>query len=256
MAEKQIIKRIFLTGMPGSMWSGCDRRLRDALMDIDNSDWTDRRQWVRGDGGQTPHRGAYFNIGNEFGEWVCNFHKYSREEILQTVDSVYSPQPNKKVLIRIHKSHEFAHHLDQIHEQFPEAAIITVMNDPHKCLANWGLCDGHDHEYDRYDWYKRNYEHIWETINYQYWAVRDWIRRKQLPTNNLTKGWISNNITTRLKPPYDDGVDKYWDGVNTLYYPQDYGHGLVDTIRLSIIPWKTSIEEDLNGIDSTGASTD
>lgn len=245
MADEPIIKRIFLTGPPGSMWSGLDTRLREALTDIDNSDWTEARQWQRKNG-KIPHRGAYFNIGNEFGEWVCNFHKYSREEILETLDSVYLPQPDKKVLIRIHKSHEFAHNLDQIQEQFPEAAIITVANDPHKCLANWGLCEGHDHVYDGYSWYKRDYEHIWESINYQYWAIRDWNRRKNLPTNNLTKGWISTNITTRLEPPYNDGVDKYYDGVNTLYYPQDNGLGLVNTLALSIVPWEHKIEEILN----------
>ena len=236
----QEIKRIFLTGPPGSMWSGCDRRLRLAFLDIDNSDWTEKRQWVRFDG-QIPHRGAYFNIGNEFGEWVCNFHKYSREEILEVVDSVFVPQPEKKVLVRIHKSHEFAHHLDQIREQFPEAAIVTINNDPHRCLANWGLCEGFNHVYDSYDWYKQDYEHIWEAINYQYWAIRDFNRRHKLAEEMLTKQWIIDNFGNRLNPEFLDGVEPHWDGIKTLYWPQDRGHGLVAGIRLSCVQWQEKL---------------
>jgi hypothetical protein len=243
---EQLVKRIFLTGPPGSMWSGCDRRLREAFIDIDNTDWTPERQWHRWDD-TIPHRGAYFNVGNEFGDWVLNFHRYTREQILEVVDSVFVPQPDKKVLIRIHKSHEFSHHLDQIMEQFPEAAIITINNDPHRCLANWGLCDGFGHVYDKYPdhVFNNDYEHIWEEINYQHWAIKHWNRKHGLQTSQLTKEWIRTNFTDRLTEKYADPTENYWDGIKTLYFPQDKGHGLVAGINLSCIPWR----EPLNIVD-------
>jgi len=240
--NKQVIKRIFLTGPPGSMWSGCDRRLREAFLDIDNSDWNEKRQWKR-DTGQIPHRGAYFNVGNEFGDWILNFGKYTREEILSVVDSVFLPQPDKEILIRIHKSHEFAHHLDQIMEQFPEAAIITINNDPHRCLANWELCDGFNHVYDPYPEhiFHNDYEMLWEEICYQHYAIKHWNRKHNLPVSQLTKEWIRTNFTDRLTPTYADPTENYWDGVKTLYYPQDYGRGLVSGLQLSCIPWREPI---------------
>lgn len=240
----QEIKRIFLTGPPGSFWSGVDGVLRNAFIDTDHSDWTEKRQWILKDGRKV-HRGAYFSIGNEFGNWICDFHRYSREEILETLDSVFVPQPDKEVLVRLHKSHEFSHHLDQIMEQFPEAAIVMVNNEPHKCLHNWHICEGFDHVYDPYPEhvFHGNYEHVWEEINYQHWAIRHFNRKHSLTTSTASKKWIIENFGNKVYPEILDGVEKIYDGVPTLHYPRNKRLGLIDTLAISTIPWKEKLNK-------------
>jgi hypothetical protein len=58
-----IPKRLFLTGVPGSRWSGIAQEIEDAV-DADCSDRTENRRFTHSN--FSGHVGAYFGSGMEF----------------------------------------------------------------------------------------------------------------------------------------------------------------------------------------------
>jgi hypothetical protein len=234
----KIIKRVFVTGPAGSFYSGCDGRLRDFFKATDNTDVTPQRQWIISKD-NIVHRGAYFNQGNEFSDWICNFHKYNRKEILEVLDSVFDDQSNKDFLIRFHKSELFALHLDQIHEQFPDAAIITVNNDPWRCFANWFISGGYEIKYDAYPHhvFDKNYEHMWEYINHIHSSINMWNRKNKLELESLNKKFVKKYFNVDYTDKFYNSTENMESYPNTLYNPKEI-KGLMSTIKLSIIPWK------------------
>ena len=170
------IKRIFLTGGPGSMWCGADRLIRSGFgANADNSDITDDKEW-RG------HLGAYWHPGSPPGnDWVNNFAEYSRTEIETMLDSVFEePHPDSEFVVRVHKSHYWVYHLDKIEELFPECDIVAKIQEPWKCIAWWQYYTGHDHVHDPYDYYHRDIEEVWNGIVEQTQLLDEWIKKNNL----------------------------------------------------------------------------
>lgn len=158
------IKRIFIAGAPGAMWSGADRLIRTGFgARVDNSDITDNRNWKG-------HLGAFWNPSSDTGnngKWVLDFAKYDRPEIEKMLDTAFEkPIPEgMDYIVRTHKAHNWLYHMDQIEELFPESDIITtIQTEPYKCLAWWQYCGGHDHHHDPYDHYERDLEQVWNGI--------------------------------------------------------------------------------------------
>jgi hypothetical protein len=159
--NKAEVKRIFITGPPGGMWTTLDRWIRIALApNVDNSDITPQRRWEG-------HMGAYWHPGNEPSwDWILNFGDYDRDHIIETLDSAYTdPIPDaseKEFIIRTHKSHAWACHYDKIVELFPEADILSTVMEPHYAFMWWKICGGHDTVFNDYKYYNRDYRAIWE----------------------------------------------------------------------------------------------
>jgi hypothetical protein len=228
MAE---IKRIFITGAPGSMWSSVDRFTREGLDTIiDNSDINPNRDWKG-------HRGAYWNPGNEPGfDWILNFQDYDKEHIVETLDSVFAPIPEgQELIVRTHKSHQFAYHLDKIAELFPDAAIITVTQPSHKCYVWWMECGGHDTVFDNYYYYKRNYTAIWDEIVNQNSAIDDFNRRYGLFPEYYNLDFFrkyfkepSKLLQSRIKEKIHP------DRIDSLIGRSTGGTGLADTAMVTI----------------------
>jgi hypothetical protein len=227
------IKRIFITGAPGSMWSGVDRWLRFSFdPHIDNSDITPERDW-RG------HEGAYWNPGNEPGyDWILNFDKYTREEIIQMLDSAYTDQPNdhEEYIIRTYKSHYWCFYYDQIREMFPEADIISVYAEPHKAWIWWRECGGHDTVFDGYHYYQRDYNAIWNEINNQTNAtLRNFekygITQELFNFDFIRKYYSEPSIIAKIRVDESFG---HPDGIDSLLGVTANGTGLADTTRVGI----------------------
>jgi len=191
MTEK--IKRIFITGGPGSMWSGADRLIRSGFAgQVDNSDINHSRNWIG-------HRGVYFNPGNEPGyDWILNFDKYDREEIIRMLDGTQSfrksTDDNEDGVIRTYKSHNFCYFFDHIEKLFPEADIVAMTQIPYKALYWWTVCGGHDHVHDPYDYYDRDLEKIWNEINTQTSLVDAWIEKHNLKKEYLNLDFFRNHF--------------------------------------------------------------
>jgi hypothetical protein len=210
------IKRIFITGSAGSLWSTVDRYLRWGLgLRQDDSDVTRERSWHG-------HTGAYHNPGNEPGfNWILNFGDYDRAEIERMMDSAYSyPVPeDREYIIRVHKSHMFAYHLEHIEKLFPEADIIASVQDPYKSMLWWGLSGGVETVFDNYDFYERDVEAIWKEINDQNEACEKWIDKNNLPREYLNNKWFKKYYgePSHLLKRYEEDFHRNPDGIDNMY---------------------------------------
>jgi hypothetical protein len=246
MAE---VKRIFLTGAPGSMWSRVDMYLRRSYrLYADMSDVTDYRNW-------NGHIGAYWNPGNEPGyNWILNFGDYDKEHIIETLDSGYLKSPEEHAdensigtVLRIHKSHYFSFHLDKIAELFPESAIVMCQQPNHLCYVWWYACGGHDTVFDSYEYYNRDYDAIWKEIVDQNDAIDRFIDRRGLSRDEFTIPWMQENIGRVGKSMYNvfrgnTPVDENTNGLlnwrsDSFKSQSHFGYNLHSHHRISILPF-------------------
>jgi hypothetical protein len=252
MAE---IKRIFLTGAPGSTWSRINKCLRGILDNADNTDIVPHRLHCSGNTEKTyNHMGAYFNPGNEFDEWILGFRNYTREEIEAKLDSVYNEEEDADVVarlgvpwmsksgdrsIRIHISHYFAYHLDQIADMWPDAAIVLIWQEDHKCYVWWEHTGGHELEYDAYYYYKKDYESIWNQIRWQNSGIERFAWEKKLEPAIFNMQWVQNQfecVSGITDIPQDLNTP---DGIPRLHIAPGGQLGLNNTTRVYCLnPWK------------------
>ena len=236
------IKRIFLTGAPGSYWSRMDIFLRRCHTHYtDNTDINENRDWQG-------HRGVYWNPGNEPGyDWILDFGSYTKEHIVETLDSVFSPIPEGvDTVVRVHKSHHFAYHLDKIRELFPDDSIVLVSQPNHKCLLWWQAAGGHDTVYDSYRYYNRSYTSIWDQIVNQNNAIDTFIKKHNLEKSLVTFKLLEDNFGD-LNPEFVNWMSRPGlvnhdnvDSIMALKEPEwyeKYGVGLLRDHSVSIVPW-------------------
>lgn len=189
------IKRIFITGGNGTMWSGTDRHLRiHCLPHIDNSDMNTDRIFKG-------HYGPFWNTTEDPGwEWVEGFNKYSRDEIIEKFDSVYDPIPESTdFIIRTYKSHIFLDNLDRIEELFPDADIILTNNIPFKAILWWLENGGNDTVLNNYDIYKRDVELVWAGLLKQHEIMNNWVSKHNLPGGTLSTEWLTDHFGPQSK---------------------------------------------------------
>jgi hypothetical protein len=230
---KAKIKRIFITGAPGSMWSSADRMIRAGFGSaVDNSDITPSRTWQG-------HLGAYWNPGNEPGyDWILNFDKYTREEIEIKLDSAYLNEvpDNKEYIIRMHKGHYWSYYFDHLTKLFPECDIITTRQEPHKAWLWWQMCDGHDHVHDTYNFYNRDYEAVWQEVNVQTSKIDQWISENGLKMQHLNLDFFREHYgepSNLLKRMWDESV-RHPDGLNSYSGQSTFGRNLGNTSLVTI----------------------
>ena len=253
MAE---INRVFVTGAPGSTWSGVARKLRQILSTVDNRDITQERWETYGPADEMPnHVGAYFNPGNEFGDWIVNFAHYSRREIETKLDSAFLPQMDPRIAdrispeyiktldsrrpVRLHLSHYFAYHLDQIQDQFPDAAILLVEHLPHKCFVWWEYWGGHATTYDAYHYYRGDYDRIWQEIIQQSLLIDQFRSKNHLTPEAFNLSWVREHFlpVTDVDPAEEYLVES--DGNLHLQLTPNGYRGLLNTVRVSMLsPWR------------------
>ena len=127
------MKRIFLTGVPGSRWSGIAQEIEKSG-NFDISDRTPERSYT--DKGN--HLGAYFGTGMEF------------PAILDTKNL---DLPYRGKGIKLHKSHEWSLMLDDINNFYNMAGIILIYRPNDAALAWWLKAGGFSISYPNYDYY-------------------------------------------------------------------------------------------------------
>lgn len=133
--------RVFLTGVPGSRWSGIAQEIEEHLQ-ADTSDRTSERQYSHTK--FSGHCGAYFGTGMEF---PASLNK-------SVLDAPYQPTTqNNPIKCRVHKSHEWAYMLDEICSRFPESWIVFVYRDDKRSYDWWKEAGGWNIHYPNYSWY-------------------------------------------------------------------------------------------------------
>ena len=130
------MNRIFLTGVPGSRWSGIAQEI-EREGDYDISDRTPERCYTH----KGNHVGAYYGTGMEF------------PAILDT-KNLNLPYSSKNKKIKLHKSHEWSLMLDDIVEWYHRAGIILIYRPNEASLDWWLQAGGFNITYPNYDHYK------------------------------------------------------------------------------------------------------
>ena len=239
--SKANIKRIFLTGPPGSMWSSPDRILRSLIRHIDQTDIKPETVGMINqiDPGQPVHLSPYINWGGKMGDWPLHIGEYDRNVIEQVIDSYYDPvepDPERGTLIRIHKSHHWAYNLDHIKQLFPDDCIIVVNQEAWKCAVWWEHCGGHDTKIGGYEAFNRDYEAVWKEINWTKNHIERWVDKEQLAWATMDLNWVQ----THFGPTKRTGTQEVeWDGKKTLLIPADRGLNLANTVQMAVYnPWK------------------
>ena len=132
------MNRIFLTGVPGSRWSGIAQEI-ESEGEFNTSDQTHDRQYQHH--GFSGHKGAYFGTGMEF------------PAILDT-KNLDLPYSSKSTGIKLHKSHEWSLMLDDITDLYHRSGIILIYRPNEASLKWWLEAGGFNIKYPNYDHYK------------------------------------------------------------------------------------------------------
>ena len=138
---------IFVTGAPGSMWSGVSQKIREEH-NADMTDCTPDRTYTHHK--YAGHKGNYYGPKMMYGNWLGSTFG-TRQMWIDEIDKSFNgPKDQTKVIL----SHNFAYYLNDIVELFPESKIIAVVRDNDECFRWWQEAGGWNITYPNYEWYK------------------------------------------------------------------------------------------------------
>jgi hypothetical protein len=168
--------KIFLTGVPGSRWSGIAQTL-ESLNGFNISDRTPTREFSHN--GFSGHKGAYFGQGMEFGPHLNP----------EYIDSAWSTESGCKIV----KSHDWAYKLQSIHEVFPNDWIMLVYRPDMASYAWWHEAGGFNIKYPNYAAYKNSATMLGK-IAEQNECILKFASEHNLTWNYFTSKWIEQNF--------------------------------------------------------------
>ena len=189
---------IFITGVPGSRWSGIAQYLSQHSS-VDNSDCNKNRMYKKWPWPQNGHFGNYFGPYMEFGKLFENMDKLHPTELLNELKAPYTDTNYNQT--RILKSHQFAYHLDFIKETFPKSKIMLVYLDNDFSLKRWLMLGGFDITYPNYEWYVDK-KIMLEKIKIENQCILDFSKKQNITLELFTNEWIKTkfgwNISGKL----------------------------------------------------------
>lgn len=199
------MKRIFVTGAPGSKWSSVVKNIYFSDS-VDRSDHKEHRTYQG-----SLHIGSYFDPGMEFGRWFDNLSSHSKQECEAEFDLPFSGTG-----VRIVKSHVFANHIDFLKQHWPNTPVVLVSRSTDACLGWWIRCGGFDISYPDYKEYYQDLKTIGQRIEQQNKGIEDaWYKYPgSEPKNNIE---LANALAINWPPSG---------------YNQDYS---VNDIRVKVI---------------------
>jgi hypothetical protein len=137
--------KIFLTGVPGSRWSGIAQELKQNPK-FNRTDRNPTRRYSHGE--FSGHIDAYFGTGMEF---PANPTEGGLDQAnLNRPFSRWGKSAGCKLLM----SHEWPYYFDQIMQQYPDDWIQLIYRNDLKSYTWWKQAGGFDITYPNYDWYK------------------------------------------------------------------------------------------------------
>lgn len=181
--------RIFLTGVPGSRWSGIAQTL-ESLTGFDISDRTPEREFTHN--GFTGHKGAYFGHGMEFESYLDP----------RYIDNAWKDQSGCKIV----KSHDWSTKLQTIREVFPTDWIMLVYRPDMASYAWWHQAGGFDIKYPNYSKYE-NSAKMMGMIAEQNANILKFAYQYNLTWNYFTPNWIEQNFKQHIE------VNQQWSDI-------------------------------------------
>ena len=175
--------KIFMIGAPGSRWSGIAQNI-ETLPGFNVTDRDPRRQYVHHN--FTGHLGAYFGTGWEFDTNLD----------AENLDRPFIHTSGTRIL----KSHEWAYHLDEIRERYPDSWIFLVYRPDMSCYSWWHEAGGFGITYPQYlDYYKDSVNMLSEIMK-QNQAIMQFAQRHDLEWRHISGGWIQEHFGVYVEP--------------------------------------------------------
>jgi hypothetical protein len=173
-------KRIFLTGVPGSRWSGIAQTL-EQLEGFNTSDRTPEREYNHNQ--YSGHKGAYFGEGMEL-------HPYLSPSY---IDRAWTEEGGTQIV----KSHDWAYNLDKVKEVFPKDWIMLVYRPDMASYAWWHEAGGFNIKYPDYTAYKNSATMLGE-ITKQNTAILQFAHDHNLTWSYFTQEWIAKHFKQEI----------------------------------------------------------
>jgi hypothetical protein len=180
--------RIFLTGVPGSRWSGIAQTL-ESIPGFNTTDRTPARTYSHHS--YTGHQGAYFGPGMEL---ECSFDA-------DYIDGAWT-EPGGTRLV---KSHDWAYVLHEVEDHFPADWIMLVYRPDMTSYAWWHEAGGFNIKYPNYTQYKNSINMLGEISN-QNSHILEFACNHNLTWSYFTTSWIESNFnqTIEVKNKWSD----------------------------------------------------
>tara|TARA_B110001454_G_scaffold138055_1_gene128334 strand:+ start:370 stop:1002 length:633 start_codon:yes stop_codon:yes gene_type:complete len=181
----------FLTGAPGSRWSGIGQLITDNF-NYNKSDENSDRVYTHGE--FSGHRGSYFGPemenGNDFHRLAESY--FDRHRFEAMCNSPFSePDTNNPKMI---KCHQFAYGLDWLKDNIPNSQILLIKRDSGESFDWWKKAGGWNITYPKYDWYM-NDETMRSRIQTEIRLANDFVN-KNAKWSQFNEEWLTNNFGT------------------------------------------------------------
>jgi len=181
-------ERIWVTGAPGSRWTGVVKKIEDRCPEYINT--TDRlapgRERDMCNPKFTPaspkgfHKGAYFGRGMEF-------------ESIVDGDYVDQPFDSSHGGCKMIKSHEWAEKLPEIREKYPDDWIWLIYRPDDACFAWWYQLGGFNIKYPDYSHFQ-NQSRIMACIKEQNYNMLNFAYNYDATWNYMSTKWVKKTF--------------------------------------------------------------
>jgi hypothetical protein len=168
--------RIFLTGVPGSRWSGIAQTL-ESIPGFNTTDRTPERTYTHHS--YNGHVGAYFGDKMEF---ECKLDD-------RYIDQAWT-EPGGTRLV---KSHNWAYVLPQVEHYFPDDWIMLVYRPDMASYAWWHEAGGFQIKYPCYDAYQDSMGML-AAITRQNQCILEYAHSKNATWHHFTPQWVESTF--------------------------------------------------------------
>ena len=173
--------RIFLTGVPGSRWSGIAQTL-ESIPGFNTTDRTPARTYSHHS--YTGHQGAYFGPAMEL---ECRLSA-------DYIDAAWTSSGGTRLV----KSHDWAYMLPQVAHHFPDDWIMLVYRPDMASYAWWHEAGGFQIQYPNYSWYKDSAEMLRE-ITKQNKRILEYACKNNATWSYFTPEWVEKEFGHRVE---------------------------------------------------------
>lgn len=172
-----------MIGVPGSRWSGIAQNI-ETIPGFNTSDRSAERTYHHH--AFSGHLGAYFGTG-----WA-----HDTNLAPDNLDAPYRDLSGT----RIHKSHEWAYHLDDIHRRYPESWIVLVHRPDLAAYAWWHEAGGFEIKYPDYRPYYRDSINMLTEIQQMNAAIFRFSQQHDLAWHHISSQWIEATFGWAVEP--------------------------------------------------------
>jgi hypothetical protein len=173
--------RIFLTGVPGSRWSGIAQIL-ESIPGFNTSDRTAKRTYSHHS--YTGHQGAYFGAGMELEAKLVDSY----------IDSAWTEPGGTRIV----KSHDWAYVLPEVAHYFPTDWIMLVYRPDMTSYAWWHEVGGFQIQYPCYDAY-RDSTGMLAAITRQNQCILEYAHSRNATWHHFTPDWVESTFGHRVE---------------------------------------------------------